>query len=226
MYLQKNSFQIQYRKYFPFLFFNKWDLSKNVMKTSWRSGWLPGSCLWGAPLDSVLFWFYTQHAFSIIMQNTLARAFFQVVSEVSCLFLELLEQKNSFAWDSVSRGAGILFLAGVQWLFLMISSREEHARFLMIVAAEMAKHMHGHCHSGSLVSVNSRRAGFKKVKDDFLRSTSENWTCAVFEVPCQNSKLEFLRKDRIRKTWQPCVQPWLELKFRQSATCEHQSPFF
>lgn len=152
--------------------------------------------------------------------------FFQVVGEVSCLFLELLEQKNSFAWDSVSRGAGILFLAGIQWLFPVISSRKEHARFLMIVAAEMARHMHGHCHRGSLAIVNSRRAGFKKMKDDFLCSTSENWTCAVFEVPCQKSKLELLRKDRIRKTWQPCVQPWLELKFRQNATCERQSAFF
>lgn len=196
------------------------------MKTSWRSGCPPGSCWCAAPLNSVLFWFYTQHAFSIIIQNTLARAFFQVVGEVSCLFLELLEQKNSFAWDSVSRGAGILFLAGIQWLFPVISSRKEHARFLMIVAAEMARHMHGHCRSGSLAIVNSRRAGFKKMKDDFLCSTSENWTCAVFEVPCQKSKLELLRKDRIRKTWQPCVQPWLELQFRQNATCEHQSAFF
>lgn len=111
-------------------------------------------------------------------------------------------------------------------VFPVISSRKEHARFLMIVAAEMARHMHGHCHSGSLAIVNSRRAGFKKMKDDFLCSTSENWTCAVFEVPCQKSKLELLRKDRIRKTWQPCVQPWLELQFRQNATCEHQSAFF
>ena len=135
---------------------------------SWRSGWPPGRCSCEAPWHSVLFWFYTQHAFSIIMQNTLAKAFFQVVGKVSFLFLELLEQKNSFAWDSVSHGAGILFLAGVQWLFPMIYSREEHARFLMIITAEMAKHTHGQCHSGSLVTVSSRRAGCKTMKAIFF----------------------------------------------------------
>ena len=37
-------------------------------------------------------------------------------------------------------------------------------------------------------------------------------------VPSLNSKLEPLRKDRIRKAGQPCVQPSLYLKFRQSNT--------
>ena len=117
---------------------------------------------------TLLFWFYTQHAFSIIMQNTLAKAFFQVLGKLSCLFLELLEQKNSFAWDSVSHGAGIPFLAGAQWSFPVIFSRQEHARFLMTVTADVAKHIHGQCHSGSLTTVNSRRAACKMMKMIFF----------------------------------------------------------
>ena len=51
---------------------------------------------------------------------------------------------------------------------------------LMIIAAEMAKHMHRRCHSESLVIVNGRRAGFKEMTGDFLCLTFENLIYAVF----------------------------------------------
>lgn len=76
----------------------------------------------------------------------------------------------------------------------------------MIIATEMAKHMHRRCHSESLVIVNGRTAGFKEMTGDFLCLTFENLIMLCLQVPSLNSKLEPLRKDRRRKAGQPCVQ--------------------